>query len=182
MSEAESMAVGATERDPLACQRVAVLVPCFNEEAAVGGVVKAFRAALPHAMVYVYDNNSTDRTVEVARAAGAMVRREVHQGKGHVVRRMFSDIDADIYLLVDGDGTYEPATARPMIARLLEERLDMVVGARIEQQQAAYRLGHRAGNRLFTGFVASTFRATFTDILSNKVLASGVKVRAKNGG
>ncbi|MCC6778598.1 MAG: glycosyltransferase [Hyphomicrobiales bacterium] len=147
-------------------QRVAVLVPCFNEEAAVGKVVADFRSVLPQAAIYVYDNNSTDRTVEVARAAGALVRREVHQGKGNVVRRMFADIDADVYVLVDGDATYDAPSARSMIRRLLEERLDMVVAARLSQDAAAYRLGHRTGNRLLSGFFAKVFRASFTDILS----------------
>src|SRR5712691_5259326 len=164
MSKAEGIAVRAIQADPEIRQRVAVLVPCFNEEAAVGGVVAGFHAALPQATIYVYDNNSTDRTAEVARAAGAQVRRETHQGKGNVVRRMFSDVDADIYVLVDGDGTYDAPSAGGMIARLLQERLDMVVGARVEQQETAYRLGHRTGNRLFTAFVASMFQATFTDI------------------
>ena len=113
--------------------RVAVLVPCFNEEAAIAKVVGDFRAALPEATIYVYDNNSTDRTAEVARAAGAVVRREPHQGKGNVVRRMFADVDADIYVLVDGDATYDAPSARAMIARLVEDRLDMVVAARVDR-------------------------------------------------
>ena len=104
--------------------------------------------------------------LEVARAAGAVVRRETHQGKGNVVRRMFADVEADIYVLVDGDATYDACSVRAMIARLIEERLDMVVAARVEQEAAAYRPGHRIGNRLFTGFFASVFDATFTDILS----------------
>src|SRR3954452_2545694 len=127
--------------------RVAVLVPCFNEEAAIGKVVNGFRTALPHAAIYVYDNNSTDRTAEVARAAGAVVRRETHQGKGNVVRRMFADVDADIYILVDGDATYDAGSVRAMIARLIEDRLDMVVAARVEEEADAYRPGHRTGNR-----------------------------------
>jgi glycosyltransferase involved in cell wall biosynthesis len=147
-------------------QRVAVLVPCFNEEAAIAKVVADFRAALPEATVYVYDNNSTDRTVAVAGAAGAVVRREMHQGKGNVVRRMFADVDADIYVLVDGDATYDAPSARAMIARLGKDRLDMVVAARVETEEAAYRLGHRTGNRLLTAFFASVFKARFTDILS----------------
>jgi glycosyltransferase involved in cell wall biosynthesis len=171
MSKAETIKpdtiVGrAEEVRPPAGQRVAVLVPCFNEEAAIAKVVADFRAALPEAAIYVYDNNSADRTVEVARAAGALVRRELHQGKGNVVRRMFADVDADLYVLVDGDATYDAASARAMIARLIEERLDMVVGARLDQHAAAYRLGHRTGNRLLTGFFAFAFHATFTDILS----------------
>jgi glycosyltransferase involved in cell wall biosynthesis len=147
-------------------QRVAVLVPCFNEETAIAQVVQDFRAALPQAAVYVYDNNSTDGTVEAARAAGAVVRRETHQGKGNVVRRMFSDIDADVYVLVDGDATYHAPSAPAMIALLLEDRLDMVVAARVHEDEAAYRRGHVTGNRLLTGFVDTVFGATFTDILS----------------
>jgi glycosyltransferase involved in cell wall biosynthesis len=146
--------------------RIAVLVPCHNEEAAIATVVAQFRAELPHALIYVYDNNSTDHTAELARAAGAEVRREMHQGKGHVVRRMFADIDADIYVLVDGDATYDAPSASIMIRRLIAERLDMVVGSRIDQEAAAYRAGHRAGNRLLTGFVAAVFGRTFTDMLS----------------
>jgi glycosyltransferase involved in cell wall biosynthesis len=146
--------------------RVAVLVPCYNEEVAIGKVVADFRAALPDAAIYVYDNNSRDRTVEVAAAAGAVVRRELHQGKGHVVRRMFTDVDADIYVLVDGDATYDAPSAREMIARLVADRLDMVSAIRIDREQAAYRPGHRAGNRLLTGFVAHVFGQAFTDMLS----------------
>ncbi|MBV8241233.1 MAG: glycosyltransferase, partial [Hyphomicrobiales bacterium] len=123
-------------------------------------------AVLPEATIYVYDNNSADRTGEVARSAGALVRRERHQGKGNVVRRMFADVDAELYVLVDGDATYDAPSARAMIARLTEERLDMVVGARVDQDQAAYRLGHRTGNRLLAGFFALAFHATFSDILS----------------
>ena len=145
---------------------IAVIVPCFNEAAAIDKVVRDFRTSLPTATVYVYDNNSTDRTLEVARAAGALVRRETHQGKGNVVRRMFADVEADIYVLVDGDATYDAASARALIARLIEDRLDMVVAARVEKDAQAYRPGHRTGNRLFTGFFASVFSASFTDILS----------------
>ena len=152
--------------DPLARLRIAVLVPCCNEEAAIAKVVADFRACLPQAAVYVYDNNSHDHTIEVARAAGAVVRSEQHQGKGHVVRRMFSDIEADVYVLVDGDATYDAPSARTMILRLLDDRLDMVVGARIDQEQAAYRRGHRFGNKLLTAFVANVFGDTFKDILS----------------
>src|SRR5215831_15826002 len=130
--------------------RVAVLIPCFNEEAAIGKVVDGFRAVLPHATIYAYDNNSTDRTAEVAAAAGALVRRELHQGKGNVIRRMFADVDADIYVLVDGDATYDAASAPTMIARLLNDRLDMVVAARVHHEDAAYRPGHRLGYRVFS--------------------------------
>ncbi|HZQ14513.1 MAG TPA: glycosyltransferase [Pseudolabrys sp.] len=143
-----------------------MLVPCYNEEAAIGKVVRDFRAALPAATVFVYDNNSTDRTAEVARTAGAEVFRERHQGKGFVVRRMFTDVEADIYVLVDGDGTYDAPSAQAMIARLLEDRLDMVVASRVHRDQSAYRAGHVTGNRLLTGFVASVFGPTFKDMLS----------------
>ena len=146
--------------------RIAVLVPCFNEEAAVATVVADFRNALPSADIFVYDNNSSDRTVAVARDAGATVRRERRQGKGHVVRRMFADVDADIYVLVDGDATYDAASAPRMIEALLSDRLDMVVGLRVEQAAAAYRRGHRAGNRILTGFLSSVFGQAFRDILS----------------
>jgi glycosyltransferase involved in cell wall biosynthesis len=147
-------------------RRVAVLVPCFNEEAAIARVVGDFRKALPAATIYVYDNNSTDRTAAVARDAGAVVRGETRQGKGHVVRRMFADVEADIYVLVDGDATYDAPSAPPMIERLVAERLDMVVGKRIEQSSGAYRRGHRFGNRLLTGFLAAVFGRAFADILS----------------
>jgi glycosyltransferase involved in cell wall biosynthesis len=166
MSKADLIMGRAEELRPRTGQRLAVLVPCFNEEAAIAKVVTDFRAVLPEAAIYVYDNNSTDRTAEVARAAGALVRRELHQGKGNVVRRMFADVDADIYVLVDGDATYDAPSARTMIARLLEDRLDMVAAARVEEDATAYRPGHRTGNRLLTSFFASVFNATFTDILS----------------
>jgi glycosyltransferase involved in cell wall biosynthesis len=146
--------------------RVAVLVPCNNEEAAIGKVVADFRAALPDTAIYVYDNNSTDRTREVAAAAGAIVRREQHQGKGRVVRRMFTDIDADVYVLVDGDATYDAPSARAMIGKLVAERLDMVCAVRVDREEAAYRPGHRIGNRLLTGFVAHVFGQSFSDMLS----------------
>jgi glycosyltransferase involved in cell wall biosynthesis len=145
---------------------LAILVPCFNEEAAIAKVVADFRTALPGAFIYVYDNNSSDRTIEVARAAGAVVRREMHQGKGHVIRRMFADVEADLYVLVDGDATYDAASVRGMIARLIEDRLDTVVAVRVMQQPGAYRLGHHMGNRLLTNFFAAVFNATFTDVLS----------------
>jgi len=145
---------------------VAVLVPCYNEQHAIAKVVADFRAALPGATVYVYDNNSTDGTIAAAERAGAVVRRETHQGKGHVVRRMFNDIEADIYVLVDGDATYDAPSARAMIDRLVADRLDMVVAARVDRDQAAYRPGHRTGNRLLTGFVTHIFGRAFSDILS----------------
>jgi glycosyltransferase involved in cell wall biosynthesis len=149
-----------------ASPRIAVLVPCYNEAAAVAAVVKGFRQALPAAQIYVYDNNSRDRTADVAREAGAEVRTERRQGKGHVVRRMFADIDADVYVLVDGDATYDAPSAPYMIERLLAERLDMVVGLRVDQEQAAYRRGHRTGNYMLTSFLSSVFGQAFKDILS----------------
>ena len=145
---------------------IAVLVPCLNEEAAIGKVVSDFRAALPTATVYVYDNNSTDRTVDVATAAGAVVRREPLPGKGNVVRRMFQDVDADVYVMVDGDDTYDASVAPGLLARLLDDPADMVVGHRIETHQAAYRAGHRLGNRVLTGLVARLFGAQIVDMLS----------------
>jgi glycosyltransferase involved in cell wall biosynthesis len=146
--------------------RIAVLVPCFNEEAAVGTVVADFRKALPAAEIFVYDNNSSDRTATVARDAGAQIRSERRQGKGHVVRRMFADVDADIYVLVDGDATYDATSAPRMIETLLSDHLDMVVGFRVDQAEAAYRPGHRTGNRMLTGFLSAVFGEAFKDILS----------------
>jgi glycosyltransferase involved in cell wall biosynthesis len=146
--------------------RIAVLVPCFNEEAAIDKVVKDFRAALPAAAILVFDNNSTDRTAEIARTAGASVFQEKHRGKGFVVRRMFADVDADIYVLVDGDATYDAPSARRMIERLIDGQLDMVVGSRVDKDRAAYRAGHRAGNKILSGFVAWVFGPSFNDMLS----------------
>ncbi|HZZ83777.1 MAG TPA: glycosyltransferase family 2 protein [Anaeromyxobacteraceae bacterium] len=145
---------------------VAVLVPCLNEEAAIEGVVRGFRAALPHATVYVYDNGSTDRTVERARAAGAVVRSEPLRGKGNVVRRMFADVEAAVYVLVDGDDTYDAAAAPALIRALEDGQLDMVNAARMTDEVAAYRPGHRFGNALLTGLVARIFGNRFRDILS----------------
>ena len=145
---------------------IAVLVPCYNEEAAIERVVREFRAALPEATIFVYDNNSKDRTLAVARAAGAEVRVERRQGKGNVVRRMFADIEADAYVLVDGDATYHAPSARAMVQCLFDESLDMVVGCRVHTQQEAYRAGHQFGNAMLTGFVARLFGRTFSDILS----------------
>jgi glycosyltransferase involved in cell wall biosynthesis len=146
--------------------RIAVLLPCYNEEAAIGATIAGFHAALPSAAIYVYDNNSRDRTVEVARGAGAIVRTERMQGKGHVVRRMFADIDADIYVMADGDATYDAGAAPEMVRMLVEERLDMVVGARRTAVEEAYRRGHRLGNALFTGMLARLFGRSFSDIFS----------------
>ena len=146
--------------------RVAVLLPCYNEEAAIAQVIAGFRAALPDAAIYVYDNNSRDRTVEVARAAGAVVRTERMQGKGHVVRRMFADVDADVYLMADGDLTYDPKAAPEMVRQLVNDQLDMVVGTRQHEAKDAYRGGHVLGNRLFTGLLARLFGRSFSDIFS----------------
>ncbi|MEP7006635.1 MAG: glycosyltransferase family 2 protein [Sphingomonas bacterium] len=146
--------------------KIAVLLPCYNEETAIAQTVAGFRAALPDATIYVYDNNSRDRTVEVARAAGAIVRTERMQGKGNVVRRMFADVDADIYVMADGDATYDAASAPALIARVLDEQLDMVVGSRVTQETAAYRRGHQFGNKAMTGILAQLFGRSFTDIFS----------------
>ena len=146
--------------------KIAVLIPCYNEGASVAAVVRDFRAALPNAAVIVFDNNSTDNTAEAARMAGAQVFREPRQGKGFVVRRMFADVDADIYVLVDGDSTYDAPSAPAMIGKLLADRLDMVVGSRRHDDGSAYRAGHRAGNWLFSRFVTMVFGPSFTDILS----------------
>jgi len=150
----------------VAAQRVAVLVPCYNEEVAIPRVVASFRAALPEATIYVYDNNSKDGTVAAARAAGAVVRTETLQGKGNVVRRMFADIDADVYVLVDGDDTYDAAAAPEMVRLLIDNQLDMVNGARVTQIEAAYRRGHRFGNAMLTGIVAWIFGNRISDMLS----------------
>lgn len=149
-----------------AIPKIAVLLPCYNEEAAIGATVAGFKAALPRAAIYVYDNNSSDRTIEVAKAAGAIVRSEKQQGKGHVVRRMFADIDADVYVMADGDLTYDPAAAPAMVDMLLEEQLDMVVGTRRHEVKDAYRGGHVIGNRVFTGILSGLFGRSFSDIFS----------------
>lgn len=146
--------------------RIAVLVPCYNEEIAIASVVRDFHAALPEAIVFVFDNNSRDRTIEVAQDAGAFVRRVPLQGKGNVVRRMFADIEADAYVLVDGDDTYHATSARAMVEKLFAENLDMVVGRRVSEEVEAYRPGHRLGNWILTEFVARLFGRSFTDILS----------------
>ena len=146
--------------------RIAVILPCYNEEAAIAQTVAAFRTALPTAAIYVYDNNSRDRTIEVAREAGAIVRSERMQGKGNVVRRMFADVDADIYVMADGDATYDAAAAPAMIDRVLTEGLDMVVGTRVHEAADAYRRGHVLGNRAMTGLLARLFGRSFTDIFS----------------
>ena len=145
---------------------IAVLVPCYNEEVAVPQVVRDFRLALPEATVYVYDNNSTDRTARVAMDAGAVVGHEPFAGKGNVMRRMFSDIEADIYVLVDGDDTYDAAAAPLLVTTLLDNQLDMVNGARVTEIKEAYRFGHRFGNKMLTGLVQIIFGKQFDDMLS----------------
>jgi glycosyltransferase involved in cell wall biosynthesis len=149
-----------------ASPKIAVLLPCYNEEAAIGATVAGFKAALPEATIYVYDNNSRDRTREIAAQAGAIVRTERQQGKGHVVRRMFADIDADVYVMADGDLTYDPAASPAMVDMLLAEQLDMVVGTRRHEAKDAYRGGHVLGNRIFTGLLSGLFGRSFSDIFS----------------
>jgi hypothetical protein len=165
-AEAALHAVGQQISPAIRHLDIAVLIPAFNEAATIGDVVRSFRAALPHARIYVYDNNSWDNTRTHARNAGATVRREPLQGKGHVVRRMFSDIEADVYVMVDGDATYDAAAAPRLVSRLIETQADMVVGARITEDKAAYRAGHRFGNRMLTGLVSMIFGDRFTDMLS----------------
>jgi glycosyltransferase involved in cell wall biosynthesis len=146
--------------------RIAVLLPCYNEEAAIAATVAGFRAALPGAIIYVYDNNSRDRTRELAKQAGAVVRTESQQGKGNVVRRMFADVDADVYVMADGDLTYDPKAAPAMVDLLLADQLDMVVGTRRHEGKDAYRGGHVLGNRIFTSLLAGLFGRSFSDIFS----------------
>lgn len=165
-AEAALRAVGQQISPALRHVDIAVLIPAFNEATTIGDVVRSFRAALPNARVYVYDNNSWDNTAQLAKQAGAIVRREPLQGKGHVVRRMFSDIEADVYVMVDGDATYDAASAPRLVSRLIETQADMVVGARITEEKAAYRAGHRLGNRMLTGLVSTIFGDRFTDMLS----------------
>jgi glycosyltransferase involved in cell wall biosynthesis len=146
--------------------RVAILVPCYNEEAAIGKVVRDFRAALPDAAIYVYDNNSRDQTMLRAREAGAIVRSEQRQGKGNVVRRMFADIEADLYVLVDGDDTYDAGAAPRMVASLIAAGADILTARRIHTEASAYRPGHVIGNRLLTGLAATLFNVKLGDMLS----------------
>lgn len=145
---------------------IAVIIPCYNEAATIGGVVRGFREALPQARVYVYDNNSRDMSAVMARRAGAVVFREPRQGKGHVVRRMFADIDADIYVMADGDGTYAPSDGAELVRALVTEKVDMAVGTRRDVKRDAGRRGHALGNRLFNRLYALLFGADFTDIFS----------------
>jgi glycosyltransferase involved in cell wall biosynthesis len=151
---------------------VAVLVPCYNEEITIGKVVADFRAALPDATIYVYDNNSGDNTIDVAQRAGAVVRKELRQGKGNVVRRMFADIEADVYVLVDGDDTYDASASEMLVKRLVEERLDFINAMRVSTAKDAFRAGHRFGNRLLTGLVRQIFGRQFNDMLSGYKILS----------
>jgi len=146
--------------------KTAILIPCYNEELTISNVIENFSKSMPSATIYVYDNNSSDNTVKVAKQAGALVFTEMTQGKGNVVRRMFSDIDADVYFMVDGDSTYDASYAPIMLEKMLDENLDMVVGSREELETSSYRPGHRFGNAFLTGFVSYLFGRKFTDILS----------------
>ena len=146
--------------------RIAVLLPCYNEATAIAQTIAGFRAALPDAVIYVYDNNSMDDTRAVAATAGAVVRSEKMQGKGNVVRRMFADVDADVYVMADGDATYDAAVAPALVKQLLDDNLDMVVGARKSEVEVAYRRGHKLGNAMLTGMLTQLFGRSFSDILS----------------
>src|SRR3990167_11447668 len=150
--------------------KLAILIPCYNEALAIANVIREFKQALPHSTIYVYDNHSSDNTSEIAKAHGAIVRFEKNKGKGNVVRRMFADIDADIYVMVDGDNTYEAKKAPELIAKLVDDHLDMVVGSRtetpIDDKYATYRLGHRFGNSLFSNMIARLFGKQFKDVFS----------------
>src|SRR6476469_1291027 len=166
MRDEQELSRAPARRRAKARPRVAVLLPCYNEEAAIAETVRGFRAALPGAAIYVYDNNSRDRTREIAAEAGAIVRTERQQGKGHVVRRMFADIDADVYVMADGDLTYDPKSAPAMVEMLVAEQLDMIVGTRRHEEKDAYRGGHVLGNKLFTGLLSGLFGRSFSDIFS----------------
>lgn len=147
--------------------RIAVIVPCYNEEQAIAEVITDFKREMPEAVVYVFDNNSTDRTAEVAKASGARVIHVELKGKGNVVRRMFADVEADVYLMTDGDATYDARCGRQLVDRLLRDNLDMVIGCRVDEGEAEnYRRGHRFGNRMLTGSVKRIFGGHFTDMLS----------------
>jgi len=160
---------GDTAMNPSSGDRdldVAVLLPCYNEAAAIAATIEGFRKHLPRARIFVYDNNSSDGTADIARAHGAIVRKETRQGKGHVVQRMFADVEADIYVLADGDGTYDAASAPEIIRQLREGPYDVINAGRLEQSRAAYRPGHRFGNWMLTTLVRVSFNASWTDMLS----------------
>ncbi|MDX3899521.1 MAG: glycosyltransferase family 2 protein [Sphingobium sp.] len=157
---------GIEAQQAVAGPRIAVVLPCYNEAGAIVQTIEGFRRALPDALIYVFDNNSSDASRDLAAGAGAIVRRVAQQGKGHVVRRMFADVDADIYIMADGDATYEAAAAPAMVAAMLADNLDMVVGCRRDEVEAAYRRGHRLGNAVLTGLLKQLFGRSFTDILS----------------
>lgn len=154
------------EYAPFDALDIAVILPCYNEVTTIGAVVRGFSDALPSARIFVFDNNSSDQTAIEARRAGATVVQERRQGKGHVVRRMFADIDADLYIMADGDGTYSPEDAPQLVATLLSERVDMVVGVRAGVRQDAGRSGHAFGNRVFNRLYRYMFGTDFSDILS----------------
>lgn len=160
---ATTTAIAQPQLQNLGALDVAVLIPCYNEAIAIAGVVADFRRALPNARIYVCDNNSSDGTAEIALKAGAIVSTEVNQGKGNVVRRMFGDIEADIYVMVDGDGTYDASAAPHLISTLVSGSYDMVNVARRHGTQEAYRRGHVIGNRMLTGLVAVLFGSKTTD-------------------
>jgi len=176
MTTHEQRMTGRFEVGTLQPPRIAVLIPCYNEAEAIGSVIRDFAAALPEASIYVYDNNSRDRTREIAAAAGAIVRTETFQGKGNVVRRMFADVEAEVYVLVDGDGTYHAPSARGMVDDLLTNSLDMVNGARVPVAAAAFRPGHVLGNRMLTGTVALIFGDRLKDMLSSLEGTQGQRV------
>ncbi len=166
MVDKTSETSGVDETVDLTRLEIAVIIPCFNEAAAIADVIAGFRQSLPSASIYVYDNNSSDDTAATARAAGAIVRSERRQGKGYVVRRMFADIDADVYVMIDGDDTYDSSVADQLVRTHLRDNLDMVNGARVEREAGAYRPGHKFGNRLLTGLVRKLFGDQFKDMLS----------------
>ncbi len=146
--------------------RIAVLIPCLNEEVTIGNVVANFKATLPEASIYVCDNGSTDQTAKVAAEAGAHVISEPQRGKGNTIRRMFADIEADAYLMIDGDDTYDAASSPEMVAKLFDDGLDVVYASRVDQEVASYRPGHRFGNRLLTSLVVWAFDSPVDDMLS----------------
>lgn len=166
MSVVSTPLTNRPEADLAAALKIAVTIPCYNEAATIAQVVADFRAALPTAEIYVYDNNSSDGTAAIAAKAGAIVRREMRQGKGHVVRRIFADVDADIYVMADGDATYDASMAPTLVELLQKNHVDMVVGTRANVTNDAGREGHAFGNRIFNGLYHRIFGRDFTDIFS----------------